>query len=506
MIAYYMRLSRAQDREGESESIENQRKVLMDYQRRHVDLGGSKTVKFDPPHLEYIDDGFTGTNFKRPGWTRLIEDCRKGKVKTIMAKDVSRIGRNYIEVEDYLNQIFPMLGVRVICVMENYDSGEAIESEIISLENIMNTYYVKDMRKKVDASIINRLKHGKVVTRVTPFGYVCDDVKEGWKKDPEAAKTVRLIFKEAVAGKSTSEIAKLLNEKGAETPGDVRNRRGEGKRDPVMRETKIWTSSMVSDIIRNEQYTGIRISRKSRKDRFGKVVKTETDEQLHTENDHEALVSMKNFKLAQNVLRPYVSAGKKKNIDAVEKGDPETENRQKALLSGLLRCGKCHRMMVISGNTAHCERERILSDSAGPVSMSLVEAKTWAALKTKAKLAKRLLGQETEKPDVDGLEAEVRELKERLMDSYEAFADGKITREEYIAFRDENRARTAETEQKLSYARGEYLIRRKEALEPLAGIAEAEPTRELLLRTIDAVYWNGEDVELKLKADEFLNE
>ncbi len=87
-------------------------------------------------------------------------------------------------------------------------------------------------------------------------------------------------------------------------------------------------------------------------------------------------------------------------------------------------------MMVISGNTAHCERERILGDSAGTVSMRLVETKTWAALKTKAKLAKQLLGQETEKPDVDGLEAEVRGLKESRMDSYEAFADGKITREE----------------------------------------------------------------------------
>ena len=118
----------------------------------------------------------------------------------------------------------------------------------------MNTYYVKDMRKKVDASITNRLKHSKFVTRVTPFGYVCDDVKEGWKKDPEAAKTVRLIFKEAVAGKNTSEIARLLNEKGAETPGDVRSRHCEEKRDSVMRKTRIWTSSMVRDVLRNEQY------------------------------------------------------------------------------------------------------------------------------------------------------------------------------------------------------------------------------------------------------------
>ena len=333
-------------------------------------------------------------------------------------------------------------------------------------------------------------------------------MKEGWKTDPEAAKTVRLIFKEAVAGKKTGEIARLLNQKNTVTPGELRSKESEGKKDPVMRETRIWTSTMVRDILRNEQYTGVRISRKYRKDRLGKVVKTESDEQIRTENDHEALVSVKNFKLAQRVLRPYVSAGEKRT------GDGDAENRQKALLSGLLRCGKCHRMMVINRNTAHCERERILGDSADPVSISSVEAKTWAALKLKAEQAKRLLGQEAEALDVealdvDGLEAAVKHLKERLMSSYEAFADGKITREEYIAFRDENRARTAETEQKLSYARGrkEYLTRRKEALEPLAGIADdTEMTREMLIKVTEAVYWNGEDVELKLKADEFLNE
>ena len=132
-----------------------------------------------------------------------------------------------------------------------------------------------------------------------------------------------------------------------------------------MRKTRIWTSSMVRDVLRNEQYTGVRISQKFRKDRLGKIVKTETDEQFRTENDHEALISVKNFKLAQNVLRPYVSAGEKRAGDAGDGGD-DAEYNQRALLSGLLRCGKCHRMMVISSNTAHCERERILGGFSGP--------------------------------------------------------------------------------------------------------------------------------------------
>ena len=150
----------------------------------------------------------------------------------------------------------------------------------------------------------------------------------------------------------------------------------------------------------------------------------------------------------------------------------------------------------------------MLGDTAESVSMSLIEAKTMAMLNTKAELAKKLLRQKVEIPDVDAIEAEITSLKESLMERYETFADRKISKDKYIAFRDKNKARTAEMEQKLSLAKGrkEYLIRRKEALEPLAGIVDSEPTREMLLRTVDAIYWNGEDVELKLKADEFLDE
>ena len=166
-------------------------------------------------------------------------------------------------------------------------------------------------------------------------------------------------------------------------------------------------------------------------------------------------------------------------------------------------------MMVINADksTVYCERERMLGDTAEPVSMSLIEAKTRAALKHKAELAERLLGEDVEIPDVDGIEAEIAGLKESLMERYETFADGKISKDKYIAFRDKNKARTAEMEQKLSLAKGrkEYLTRRKEALEPLAGIVNSEPTREMLLRTVEAVYWDDGDVELKLKADEFLD-
>ena len=108
---------------------------------------------------------------------------------------------------------------------------------------------------------------------------------------------------------------------------------------------------------------------------------------------------------------------------------------------------------------------------------------------------------------MDGIEAEIASLKKELMERYETFADGKISKEKYIDFRDKNKARTAEMEQKLSLAKGrkEYLTRRKEALEPLSEIADMKPTREMLLRTVDAVYWDDGDVELKLKADEFMN-
>lgn len=151
-----------------------------------------------------------------------------------------------------------------------------------------------------------------------------------------------------------------------------------------------------------------------------------------------------------------------------------------------------------------------LGDSyEGTVLVEDVKAKTWEALKSRAELAKCLLEEQVEKPDVENAEAEIQKLKDVLIDRYEAFADGKITKEDFIRFRDENKVQTAKLEQELSLLKGkeEYLVRRKEALVPLAKIAgESEMTREMLLKVVDVVYWQDGEVKLKLKADEFLGE
>lgn len=170
-LAFYMRLSIADDGENESMSISNQRKVLQKYTDTH--LGGRD-------HVEYIDDGYSGANFERPAIKRLINDCRMGLVDTILVKDLSRFGRNYVDVGDYVEHILPMLGVRFIAIGENVDvkKGDVLELEAVMM-NMVNTFYVYDASEKVKATIRLKQEKGVPVTRRTPLGYICEDVKEG---------------------------------------------------------------------------------------------------------------------------------------------------------------------------------------------------------------------------------------------------------------------------------------------------------------------------------------
>ena len=159
-IAFYLRLSKSdgdlgKDEKDESNSIENQRKLLQTFVESTEDLGG--TVR------EYIDDGYTGTNFKRPGFQQMVEDAKKGFINIILVKDLSRLGRDYIGVGDYLEQIFPILGVRVIAVNSQYDSNQYVGSTMgleMSITNLVNTLYSRDMSKKIKSTMRTKWNGG----------------------------------------------------------------------------------------------------------------------------------------------------------------------------------------------------------------------------------------------------------------------------------------------------------------------------------------------------------
>ena len=219
-IGFYMRLSLAdgdlgKDDKEESNSIENQRLLLQGFVESRKDITGDVT--------EYIDDGYTGTNFDRPAFMQMIEDAKKGKIDTIIVKDLSRLGRDYIGAGDYLEQIFPVLGIRFIAVNSSYDSNDYIGKTIgldVSINNLLNSLYSKDISKKFTSALRTKWKQGISTTGRVPFGYKKDDVeKSKWLIDEEAAKYVRLIFEKAIGGWNTSSIANHLNELNAPTPG-----------------------------------------------------------------------------------------------------------------------------------------------------------------------------------------------------------------------------------------------------------------------------------------------
>lgn len=219
-IAIYLRLSLAdgdlkKGSKDESNSIENQRMLLHDYIGKQEDLFGEI--------VEYVDDGYTGTNFNRPAFQKMIVDLKQGDIKVIMVKDLSRLGRDYIGVGDYIEQIFPLMGVRFIAVNNTFDSmklNNGTPGIEVAVSNLVNNMYSRDIAKKVRAALETNWKNGKATCTNVPFGYVWN--KKGgqrWEIDPEAAASVKKVFELALSGRNTTQIAYGMNELNLPTPG-----------------------------------------------------------------------------------------------------------------------------------------------------------------------------------------------------------------------------------------------------------------------------------------------
>jgi DNA invertase Pin-like site-specific DNA recombinase len=256
-IAFYLRLSMSDGDLGknnkvESNSIENQRMILQSY----VDANDELVDGI----VEYIDDGYSGTNFNRPSFKRMIEDAKKGKIHTIIVKDLSRLGRDYIVVGEYIEQIFPLLEIRFIAVNSNYDSKQYIGRTMgldMALSNLSNDFYSKDLSRKMKSALRTRWKQGCSTSGRLPYGYVKNQVaKGGWQIDLEAAKVVKLIFEKANEGWSTSMIAEHLNEQKIVTPSVHREAQNQyGGRRKVPSTECLWDGGKIRTILNRYEYT-----------------------------------------------------------------------------------------------------------------------------------------------------------------------------------------------------------------------------------------------------------
>lgn len=335
ILAYYIRLSQ-EDMDkytgeiAESVSVANQRDLLQYAYESRVEL-----LEYDV--VEYIDDGYSGTNFNRPGFRRMIEDVKRGKIQCIMVKDFSRFARNFLESGEYLEQIFPFLGVRFISVNDNYDSetnGVSAGNWDVAFKNLMYDLYSKDLSRKVTVAKRSKAKKGEYMGRA-PLGYIrSKTIKNQLEIEPIGAKIVRYIFDLALEGVKIPDIVKRLNAENVPTPGTIMQILG--KWTPKRKNTSIicWQYPMVWKIIKNRVYTGACINFKR-----SKVVPCGTQTKKNAEEDqeivpncHEAIVTESEFEVAFKNCKIMGVSKRKKN-----KNKPVS-----TLLSGTVVCGYCN--------------------------------------------------------------------------------------------------------------------------------------------------------------------
>ncbi len=296
ITALYCRLSVDDSVDGESNSITNQKDILGRYAKQH----GYKNPQF------YIDDGYSGTNFNRPDFQRMMSDVDDGKINTIIVKDMSRLGRDYLRV-GYLTEItFADKDIHFIAINDNVDSENGVDNELIPFKNVFNEWLARDTSKKIRAVMKNKGESGKPLTNTPPLGYKKDPTdKNRWLIDEESAPTVREIFKLCVDGYNTLAIAKILTERGFNTPKVHYLKQGRNMYRNDVKSPFIWQRSAVYGILRNPNYIGqvinFKTTRKSYKNK--RFIYRDASEWKVFENHHEPIIDRETFDLAQELTK-----------------------------------------------------------------------------------------------------------------------------------------------------------------------------------------------------------
>ena len=333
ITALYERLSRDDEQEGESNSITNQKSLLQAYAQER----GFTNCR------HYTDDGYSGGNFDRPGWQQLLADIEAGIVKTVLVKDMSRVGRNYVETGFYTEVYFGRMGVRFIAINNNIDNDNPDSTEFAGILNIMNDWYLRDISRKIRSAAQQKGKSGKPLTVNPCFGYIKDpNDKNHWLIDPEAADTVRRIFELAASGKSQLSICRTLVQEKRVTPGYYRFQHspdGVGKQH-TNRQPYNWDTRMLSKLVQRREYMGDTVNFKTCVTEYrGKRVSVPAEEQLVFPGTHEAIVDEETWQAAQQIFHPEMASAPGKSC----------------ALKGLMVCGECGVPMKFHRMTGHEE-------------------------------------------------------------------------------------------------------------------------------------------------------
>ena len=461
ITALYPRLSHEDELQGESNSISNQKRILETYAKQN----GFSNLRW------YTDDGYSGANFQRPGFQAMLADIEAGKVGTVIVKDMSRLGRNYLQVGMYTEMIFPQKGVRFIAINDGVDSAQG-ENDFAPLRNIFNEWLVRDTSKKIKAVKRSKGMSGKPITSKPVYGYLMDE-DENFIIDEEAAPVVRQIYSLCLAGNGPTKIARMLTEQQIPTPGTLEYRRtGSTRRYHPGYECK-WATNTVVHLLENREYTGCLVNFKTEKPSYKlkHSIENPPEKQAVFENHHEPISDRETWERVQELRKQRKRPNRYDEV---------------GLFSGILFCADCGSVMYqqryqtdkrkqdcyICGSykkrTADCTAHFIRTDLLTAGVLSNLRKVTSYAAKHEARFMKLLIEQNEDgdrrrnaakKKELEAAEKRIAELSAIFKRLYEDSVTGRISDErftelsaDYEAEQKELKERAARLREELSKA------------------------------------------------------
>ena len=458
--ALYIRLSREDGDKVESNSITSQREILKEYLKLHPDI---------ELHDFYIDDGWSGTNFDRPGFIRMMEDIYSGDVNCVIVKDLSRFGRNYTDAGNYLDNIFVRLQIRFIALNNGIDTATnnmnaATRCITVGVQNVINESLAATTSVNVRGTLNVNREQGKFIGSFASYGYM-KDPNDHHKLiiDPETAPVVRMIFEKFIDGCSIIGIAKDLNEMGIPNPTAYKKLKGFNYKHPAGKKLDgLWPDSSVRRILRNEMYVGNMVQGKnttiSYKIKQCRAIPKE--DWIIVEGTHEAIVERETFDKAQSLFNQFIrKAPQKSEVD---------------LFSGFVRCADCLRAMNKKTNShpygtyhyyrcgtsrkmkkSSCTNHTIRIDKMELAVLASIQGMIDSAVEMD-KLIKRINSSPVKKKEsshicsaIDTHTAELEKLKGMIIDLYPDWKSGIISKEEYFTLKEQLTEKTTSLEKAL---------------------------------------------------------
>ena len=438
----YIRLSYTDDRSSESDSVSNQRKLIENFVQRNPDI---EVVS------EKIDDGYSGIIFDRPAFKEMMQDITDGNINCVIVKDLSRLGREYIETGRYLRRVFPAYGVRFIAITDNIDTAHESSGDdlTVSVKNIMNEAYCRDISIKTRTSLDVKRRNGDFVGAFTVYGYMkSEDNKNQLVPDPYAARVVRDIFRMRLEGASALRIARELNRLGILSPLAYKKNNGlpYAKKGYADKEDCKWSATTIIRILQDETYTGTLVQGKQGTPHY-KIKQMEQrpeSEWIRIPDAHEPLIAKQDFDLVQRI----------RNLDTRTAPKEDTVY----LFSGVLICGCCGNRMTrktnrVNGKEYHyyycptgkkkgCANPTMLKESTlidcvreslKAYICNVASLETMLTNIDQSRINQALVKEYTDHiTDNERRLAQVLELKSRL---YESLVEGILTKEEYTSYK-----------------------------------------------------------------------